>query len=138
MTKHFGEFLRFGAVGTIGFLIDAGVLQALLSLGAGYYGGRAVSFIVAATGTWALNRRYTFRGQASGRSRLAEWLHWMTLMLAGGAVNYAVYAALVATSGTVRAYPTLGVAAGSLAGMLVNYASAKWLVFRGARRILQC
>ena len=51
-------------------------------------------------------------------------------MILGGGVNYAVYAALVATVPLVAAQPVLGVAAGVLAGMFVNFFLADKLVFR--------
>ena len=60
------EFLRFGVVGTIGFVVDTAVLYAGLALGLGLYGGRAVSYLAAATTTWALNRVWTFRGRGNG------------------------------------------------------------------------
>ena len=35
------QFLRFGVVGTVGFVVDSAVLYAGLALGLGLYGGRA-------------------------------------------------------------------------------------------------
>jgi putative flippase GtrA len=56
------EAFRFGAIGGIGFVIDGGILTALHSVwGVGLIPARLVSFSVAVTATWALNRRYTFR-----------------------------------------------------------------------------
>ena len=128
------QWLRFGAVGIVGLAIDVAVLEAARALGAGYYGGRALSFLAAASGTWLLNRIWTFRAATAAATRglAGEWARYVTLMLAGGAVNYAVYAACIEASTLVRTWPGLGVAAGSLAGMVINYASARWLVFRGA------
>ncbi|PWV65918.1 GtrA family protein [Plasticicumulans acidivorans] len=124
------ELWRFGVVGVIGLLIDIGVLYLALAAGCGFYLGRALSFVAAASGTWLCNRLWTFREQRSGRTLWAEWLHYMSLMLVGGALNYALYAALIALSASVRAWPVLAVCAGSLAGMIANFLSAKWLVFR--------
>lgn len=125
------QFLRFAVVGAIGFLIDAGVLQLLLLLGEGPYLGRVVSFLAAATGTWILNRRYTFR---AGRTRPLhrEWLQYLSLMVVGGVVNYATYAACLMNSALVRQFPVIGVAVGSVAGLLVNFLTSKYLVFRTA------
>ena len=123
------EFMRFGLVGTAGFLVDASILQLCLSwLGIGPYAGRAISFAVAVTFTWFCNRHFTFR-QRGGGHWLRQWSRFVLLMLAGGGLNYGTYAVLVAWAPPFTAYPVLAVAAGSLAGMMVNFATARYLVF---------
>ncbi len=124
------EFLRFGVVGTIGFLVDSGVLYGAIALGAGLYLGRAISYVAAATATWALNRAWTFRGRGSGPVH-RQWALFVVVNLVGFALNYGTYAALVATVATVAAHPILGVAAGSIAGMFTNFILSRRLVFRG-------
>ena len=49
------QFLRFGVVGTLGFLVDTAVLYLGLALGLGLYLGRAISYLAAASANWALN-----------------------------------------------------------------------------------
>jgi putative flippase GtrA len=121
----------FCVSGALAFAVDAGVLQLLVSLaGMDPYSARVLSFLCAVTTTWLFNRRITFRG----RSRLPlhrEWALYVGTQLGGAAVNYAVYAALVYSFALVHAWPVLGVAAGSLAGLLVNFTAAKRVVFRG-------
>ncbi len=124
------EFLRFGVVGTIGFVVDTAVLYAMLGLGAGLYGGRAVSYMAAATTTYALNRAWTFRGRG-GAAVHREWALFVVVNLGGFALNYGTYAVLVALVPLVAAHPVLGVAAGSLAGMFANFFLSRTLVFRG-------
>ncbi len=125
------QFLRFGLVGVAGFVVDAGLLRLLLALGLGYYGGRALSFLAAATTTWILNRSFTFRRDAfSARAHpAAEWLSYLGLMVIGGVANYGTYALAIETSQTIRQFPELGVAMGSLAGMVINFLTAKHFVF---------
>ncbi len=121
------QFLRFGIVGTIGFVVDASVLTIVLATtGLGFYWGRVVSFLVAATATWALNRRFTFQDR-SGR-RVRQWGRFVLVNISGGAVNYATYSALIAASATFRSWPVLAVAAGALMGMFVNFAASKRVV----------
>jgi putative flippase GtrA len=135
-----GQVLRFGIVGGVGFLVDAGLLHVMLELGLGYYGGRVVSFLAAATVTWILNRSFTFRPESppSGSQRAThrgpthparEWLAYLGLMVIGGLVNYGTYALAVGLLEPVRRYPALGVALGSIAGMAINFWSAKTMLF---------
>lgn len=122
------QLLRFAGVGAAGFALDVLVLYLALALGAGHYGGRALSFLAAVYATWRLNRRYTFA--AAGGSRWREWWRYLLAMLAGGLVNYGVYSALVALLAPRPWLPLAAVAVGSLAGMGVNFAGARMLVFR--------
>ncbi|MDJ0387149.1 GtrA family protein [Roseomonas sp. E05] len=124
-----GQMLRFGVVGCVGFVVDTLTLYAALALGAGLYVGRALSYVVAASGNWALNRAWTFRTaprDAAGR----QWLLFLAVNLLGFAVNYGTYAALVATVPLAAAHPVLGVAAGSLTGMTGNFLLSRSFVFR--------
>ena len=51
-------------------------------------------------------------------------------MIVGGVINLAIYMLLVAMSSTIAQYPIIGVAAGSVTGMMVNYLSSKFLIFK--------
>jgi putative flippase GtrA len=118
-------------IGVIGFLIDtAALFLAMRYLGAGHYTGRVLSYLLAATSTWALNRRFTFHSRRSP-SRLREWAKFFSANAAGGLINYSVYALLVSASQTVAAWPILGVAAGSVAGLAVNFQLSRRVVFTG-------
>ena len=122
------QMLSFSSIGVIGFLVDAGVLYAALFAGLGLYAGRAVSYLVAVSATWLLNRRYTF-ARASGYSRMHEWARFVVSQLSGAAINLGVYGLLVHSSPLVAHNPVLGVAAGSLSGLLVNFSVARAYVF---------
>ena len=123
------QFLAFGLVGTLGFLVDSAVLLGALAAGLGLYDGRAVSYVAAATTTWALNRAFTFRdapAAAAGR----QWALFLLVNLLGFAMNYGTYAALIEFVPMVAAHPVLGVAAGAIAGMFGNFVLSRQLVFR--------
>ena len=129
------QFGRFALIGVGGFLVDAAVLYAAMhGLGLGHYSGRVVSWLTAATFTWVMNRRFTFNDQ---RPPLRQWMAFVAAQSVGGIVNYGVYAALVATVPLVAAYPVVGVGAGSLVGLILNFSSSKWVVFRARRRAIQ-
>lgn len=128
-----GELLRFGVVGTLGFLIDTATLYAALALGAGLYLGRALSYLTAASANWALNRAWTFR-QADRSQRGRQWLMFLLVNLLGFAINYGTYLVLVSTWSVANAYPVIGVAAGSLAGLGGNFMLSRRFVFRAAAK----
>jgi putative flippase GtrA len=122
--------VRFALAGTVGFVVDAGVLYLLMAwLDAGAMLGRGLSFLCASLVTWRINRRFTFRANGTG-GWLVEWLRYLWASATGAAVNYAVYALLIVSVSYVGRVPTLGVAAGSIAGMLVNFLLYKHVVFR--------
>ncbi len=122
------EFFRFGCVGTLGFLIDTATVYALTGA-LGLYGAGAVAYLVAASANWALNRVWTFRGRGTG-GVLRQWARFLATNTAGFVVNRGVYAALIAFLPLVHAYPVLAVAAGAVAGMGLNFFSARRFVFR--------
>lgn len=124
------QFLKFGVVGTIGFVVDVGALYALLAVtDLGLYVSRIVSFLLAATTTWALNRTYTFAATADA-PRLPQWVRFVTVNAGGGAVNYGVYAALLLTFESLRGFPIIAVGAGAVAGLAVNFTASRRFVFR--------
>jgi putative flippase GtrA len=125
-----GEFLRFGVVGTLGFVVDTAVLYAGLALGLGPWLGRGVSYLVAASTTYALNRAWTFRGRSQGDASARQWALFLLVNLVGFAANYGTYALLITLSPLVATHPVLGVAAGSLAGLAANFTLSRRIVFR--------
>jgi putative flippase GtrA len=125
------QFLRFAIVGAAGFVVDAGCLYLVVhELGGGLYIGRLVSYLTAASFTWALNRRYTF-GSRSNDKLSREWLRFLAANAVGGLINYSVYAVLVSASEVVSMWPVIGVAAGSLAGLIANFILSRRFVFVG-------
>ena len=124
------EFLRFAAVGVVGLFADMAALTfALEVVHLDVYSGRVFSYLIAATTTWALNRRFTFT-QADQSAPWRQWIKFLGANAIGGAVNYAVYAAIVSFTAVGAAWPQIGVAAGSVAGLFFNYAVNKFWVFR--------
>ncbi|MBX7199030.1 MAG: GtrA family protein [Rhodospirillaceae bacterium] len=125
-----GEIARFAIIGTIGFIVDASTLKLLVALlNMDLYSGRVVSFLTAATGNWMLNRRFTFR-QAGDHAPMKQWLKYLGANAVGFAVNYSTYAALITYVAVAKAHPVLGVAAGSIAAMSLNFTVNKFWVFR--------
>lgn len=121
------QFLRFGTVGAIGFLIDTATVYALRGR-LGLYGAGMVSYLLAASCNWALNRAWTFRGRGNGPAH-HQWARFLAANLVGFVLNRGTYAALVTWVPLCAAQPVFAVAAGSVAGMFVNFALSRRVVF---------
>lgn len=124
------KFFLFGLAGGAGFVVDTAVLNALKGA-LGLYGARVVSFVCAVVTTWLINRTFAFKGQTGDVPLWREFVTYLGAMILGGLVNYAIFAALVATIQLVAVNPVIGVAGGVIGGMMVNYLLADRLVFRG-------
>ena len=113
------QFLRFGAVGVVGFLIDTAVVYALRRP-VGIYGAGAAGYLVAATANWWINRLWTFRGQSDG-PLLRQWAYYLLANLAGLALNRGTFYALISISPVCMSKPVIAIAAGAVAGMFANF-----------------
>jgi putative flippase GtrA len=128
------EFMLFAVGGLIGLVVAAGVVQLLVSFAhINPYIAWVISFLLAATATWWWNRNHTFATAKSGRSLLTEWLHWIVLMSGGAVVNYAVYWLCLHEFPGWYQWPSLASAVGSVVAALVNFSSARTLLFRRAK-----
>ncbi|NVM75099.1 putative flippase GtrA [Duganella sp. SG902] len=120
----------FALAGIGGLGVDTLVCYAGLALGLPFYLARLVSFLCAVYFTWQVNRRWTFAAETVAPATWMEWWRYLGAMLGGGAVNYLVSAVAVHLLPAWPLTPLLAVAAGSLAGMSLNFISAKLLVFK--------
>jgi putative flippase GtrA len=120
------QFALFALVGGAGFVVDAGIFLLLVQgLGANLYPARLVSWLVAATFTWRLNRTLTFRN-ADRLDAWRQWLRFLAANLGGGLVNLALSTLLI---GRVGVAPVLAIACGSIAGLLWNFLASRKFVF---------
>jgi putative flippase GtrA len=123
------QLLRFAAVGGVGFAADAGML---LLLARGYsispLPARIVSFIVAATVTFALNQRLTFGVRE--KFSLRRWARYVGATAVGALVNIGIYQGWVNWHSPTATNLLVGAAAGSLVGLTFNYTLSRAWVFR--------
>lgn len=128
------QFFIFCIGGTLGFAVDVTLLYAFTEI-LGWYGARLLSFFCAATTTWIFNRFYTFRRitaerRTSDHNTLQEFTAYLVSVSGGAVINYAAYAAIIHIWGNSLQSPFIGVACGSIAGMIVNFISVRYIVFR--------
>jgi len=128
LTSLKGRILSFGAIGGIGFVVDAGILQALFSLGVQPLIARCISFPVAVTATWLLNRRYTFRDRAQSGAH-ARYALYVGGQIAGALINVGVFVLTIRHWPETAARPLIPMMAGSAIALFFNYTWANLLVF---------
>jgi putative flippase GtrA len=127
------SFALFVLAAAVGFVVDAGVVTALVRLlGWGPWEGRFVSFPLAVTSTWLLNRRYAFRGTGHSDRRVEYAAYW-AIQLAGAAVNFGIYGLCLHIAPVLAQWPFVPVAIGGFAAMLFNFAVARRTLYRIAR-----
>ena len=116
-------------VGTVGFAVDAGTTMLLTqTLAVAVAPARVIAFVVAASVTWVLNQRFTFRAG----SGLATWLPYVLSTSLGALVNIGIYLLWLRWAGHSPTQIVVGVAIGSVCALLFNYTIAKQLIFRGS------
>jgi len=124
-------FPAFVVVGGIGFVIDASILAILVhGYSWGDYTARLVSFAVAVTATWYLNRRYVFSARKT-LDRRSEYSRYLVVQLIGMAINFLVYSLCIATVEIMDQWPVLALAVGSAVALFFNFLGARLFVFRG-------
>jgi putative flippase GtrA len=122
------QFLRFGTVGFGGFLIDTACVYGLRQAIGLYWSGLA-AWLFAASGTWVLNRVWTFRGRGSGPIH-RQWLSFMTATAFGFSLNRGMYFSLITISPLCVQFPVLAIIAGTATGMFLNFHLFRTVVFR--------
>jgi putative flippase GtrA len=122
------QFFRFGVIGTLGFVWDTLVVYATAPFVGPYVAG-LISYLVAGTMNWLLNRVWTYRNVPHGamHRQLAKFLVANSV---GFVLNRGTYVALIANVPLCRAHLVLPVGAGGLAAMFVNFYLSRRLVFR--------
>jgi putative flippase GtrA len=124
------QFFKFGIVGAVGFAVDAAMLQfGIYLLGLGRVAAGLFSFPFAVTVTWIGNRVFAFKDAAP--MPVAQQLAKFVFVCAIGlGFNRGTYSLLVSTIPLVYDHPTLGLLAGTGAGMFFNFFAAKRHVFK--------
>ncbi len=124
------QFIRFGIVGTGGFLVNLGVFSLLAWAGLNPFASQAIALPCAAFFTWLINRLWTFESRHRGRAKLAEIARYLLSTALGAGVNYAVFSLLVSAVPAFGTYPKLAVAAAAIAGLCFNFPMSKYFVFK--------
>jgi putative flippase GtrA len=125
------HFLKFGLVGTLGFIVDAGVLSLLVGpFEANVYVARVISFFVAVLVTWLANRSFTFRHQRRIKiSSHEEYLRYFAVQTVGAGINLLVFFLSIQAMPMWQSLPVIPLAIGSVVALVFNYLAARRFVF---------
>lgn len=123
------RFFRFVLVGAVGFVIDGGVLQALVTFaGWGPITARLVAVPVAVFGTWLLNRHITFPESHGGPPLQSLWRYYVVSAV-GATLNFILYSLMVAASPAMATRPLVPLGIASVIALIVNYLGSKHFAF---------
>ena len=126
------QILRFGAVGGVGFIVDASMLWLLLRLGLNPFTARALSFPVAVFVTWILNRTWTFAVDPDA-SKTRELNRYVAVQLTGAAANYCAYSIVISHFAHTGRVIFIALVFGSFVGMFINFWGARQFAFRATK-----
>ena len=122
------DFLRFGTVGAIGFMVETTVVYSTRAA-IGLYWGGLLAYVVAARCNWLINRLWTFRGRGAGPAH-RQWALFLAANAVGFAVNRGVYFGLITVSALAFDHPVLAILGGTVSGMFLNFHLSRTFVFR--------
>ena len=130
-TASMQKLIYFSFVGSVGFLVDAGILTLLSQ----YYGfdiylGRLISFSSATMTTWVLNRKVVFRQEVDpDRRKSLEYVRYLLVQAAGGCANLAVFTLLIMLAPSLKDHPIIPLAVGAIFGLAINFTGARYWVY---------
>jgi len=127
--EHFRQFYKFSVVGVFNTLIDFLVFLGLIRL-ISFFGdhvlyANVISFAVAVTNSYILNRRWTFRSSDAGLAQ--QYARFFVINLTGLAVNTGLLYIFVYQ---VHLYDVFGKILAIGITLFWNFFLNKWLVFK--------
>lgn len=126
--KRTHELVSFTAVGVIGFVVDAGLMNLISHLFLiPEVLARVPSFCVAVVVTWLLNSFLTFH---SVNLTLKSLQKYFGTNLLGFATNWLVFLLATHFFKVAQSYPTIALAVAALFSLLVNFTLARKFVFK--------
>jgi putative flippase GtrA len=121
---------RFVAVGCVGFVVDGGILTILNSIfGFALLQARLVSFSVAVTVTWILNRQQTFADRKDHRV-VREWSRYAAVNALGALLNLGIFFWLLHQFKVLNNAPLVPLAIAALVALVFNFIASRQIAFR--------
>lgn len=124
------KILCFGVVGSIGFLVDAGILTvASTYFDLSLFISRLVSFSIAVTVTWYLNRKFTF-ANLGDRGVVNEWVFYSILNGIGALINLSIFMWLVIQYDYLHEHLIVSLAIATVFSMAFNFLASHFVIFQ--------
>lgn len=123
------RFLKFGVVGSLGFVWDTGTVYGLRPF-IGLTAATLLAYFIAATLNWILNRVWTFRGVGHHGHPVLQWLRFLSANSLGFFLNRGTVYTLFYVFPLCIQHPVIALAAGSFAGLIANFKLSQKVVFR--------
>ena len=127
-----GLAIKFAGVSLIGFATDAAILHLVVAAGLEPAWARLISLTCAMQVTFVINGLRVFR-TLDRRRWTRQWLRYMLAGGLGNFCNYWIFVTLVSTHWRIIANPLFALAVGSLVAWIINFAGARFFVFRNAK-----
>ena len=128
--------LKFTGVSLVGFAVDAILLQIGVSMGAAPAWARLFSLAIAMQLTFVINARLVFHAHDRSQ-RLHQWVGYMLSNGVGNVFNYWIFITLVSTRLPVASNHLVALTVGAMTAWAMNFACARFVVFRKRDRGLQ-
>ncbi|WP_072679786.1 GtrA family protein [Arcobacter sp. LA11] len=129
------QFIKFGVVGTIGFIVDATILVYLInSLSFEIPFARIISFIIAVFVTWTLNRNFTFTKNRNFEKR-KEYIYYLSIQTIGALLNYIIFILLVYFDEFFKNNIIISLAIASVLAMFFNFFMIKRKIYNNSNNI---
>lgn len=124
------SLFRFGLVGTLGFLIDAGVVLIFAKfLNTDPIYSRIPAWMAAVSTTYVFNVNFTFSKKSSllekNRKRAKKYILYVLSQLSGGTINILVFSLLVSFFGVNW---LVSLIVGTLFGLMINFYGASIVI----------
>lgn len=126
---YHSTFVRFGIIGALGFAADAIALYALRA-DLGLMTAKVVSYIIAVTVTWVLNRTFTF--QSHDPKRMQQWLKYAVVYCATGGLHLIVFAYLINRYTIMHDQPIYALFITAAINALINFFVVQRVAFKPA------
>lgn len=123
------KFQRFAIVGAAGFCVDAGILTLLMSMGWDVLLARLISFSLAVSTTWLLNRNWTFHS-ATPVLGSRQYVLYTAIQIMGALINLGIFTVLISLYTPFRAWPWIPLGAAAFFALLFNFVATRSLVFK--------
>ena len=128
--RMFEQAGHFVAIGAIGFMVDGGILTLLHSVfDLSLLHARLISFSIAVTITWYLNRQHTFSNSRDARA-MNEWGRYAAVNTVGALLNLGIFLWLIFRFEALANWPIVPLAIAASIALVFNFLMSRSIAFR--------